>query len=55
MLEPEFEISTDPNRIDLDLVHNFLSQSYWAQGRSREMTEQCIRHSLCFGVYRSAE
>jgi GNAT superfamily N-acetyltransferase len=55
MLGSEFEISTDPDRIDVDLVHDFLSQSYWAQGRSRDVVEQCIRNSLCFGIYRSTE
>jgi GNAT superfamily N-acetyltransferase len=48
---PRFEISTDPARLDVDLIHRFLSGSYWAAGRSREVVEQSIRHSLCFGVY----
>jgi hypothetical protein len=26
------EISTDPGRIDVSLVHEFLSDSYWAKG-----------------------
>ncbi|MEN8039954.1 MAG: GNAT family N-acetyltransferase [Actinomycetota bacterium] len=30
-------ISTDPDRVDLDVVHRFLSEeSYWARGRSRD-------------------
>jgi len=45
-------ISTDPARLDLDLVHAWLSgESYWAQGRSRERVERSIAHSLNFGVY----
>jgi len=33
-----FLISTDAARLDLDLIHNFLSmQSYWAQGVPREV------------------
>src|SRR4051794_35096635 len=45
------EISSDPARIDISLVHDFLSSSYWAKGRSREVVERSIEHSLCFGVY----
>jgi len=52
MLLPEYEISTDPERLDVDMIHGFLSTSYWAAGRPREVVEQSIRHSLCFGVYR---
>lgn len=48
---PGYEISTDPARLDVDLVHRFLSTSYWAAGRPREVVERSIRHSLCFGVY----
>ena len=48
---PRFEISSDPARLDVDLIHRFLSSSYWAAGRSLEVVERSIRHSLCFGVY----
>ena len=46
------EISTDRSRLDIDVIHTFLSQqSYWAQGRPRAAVEQTIQHSLCFGAY----
>jgi len=51
VLSSDFEISCDPARVDVALVHEFLSASYWAQGRSREIVERSIRNSLCFGVY----
>jgi GNAT superfamily N-acetyltransferase len=47
----EFVISTDKERIDLDVVHNFLTESYWAKGISREVVARSIENSLCFGVY----
>ena len=50
----DFEISTDPTRIDVAAVHEFLSHAYWAQGRTRTVVERTIENSLCFGVY-SAE
>lgn len=48
---PEFEISTDPARLDIGVIHGFLRESYWAQGRPRSVVERSIRNSLCFGVY----
>jgi GNAT superfamily N-acetyltransferase len=53
MTAPDIEISTDPSRIDVDMVHEYLRTSYWAQGRSRATVERSIRHSLCFGAYHS--
>jgi GNAT superfamily N-acetyltransferase len=47
----EFVISTDEERIDLDIVHGFLRESYWAQGIPREVVARAIKNSLCFGVY----
>jgi GNAT superfamily N-acetyltransferase len=50
-LDAEFEISTDPARLDVDVIHRFLETSYWAKGRRRSVVERSIRNSLCFGVY----
>jgi len=36
---------------DLNVVHGFISQSYWAKGIPRRLIEKMIKHSLCFGVY----
>jgi len=47
----EFEISTDPARIDFSLVHQFLTNSYWAPGVPLETVQRSIQHSLCFSVY----
>lgn len=55
MLAAEYEISSDPARIDIDVVHRYLSTSYWAHGRSRATVERSIQHSLCFGAYRSGQ
>lgn len=50
-MDAEYEISTDASRIDGAMVHDFLSRSYWAAGRSREVVERSIQNSLCFGMY----
>jgi len=47
----EFLLSTDPERLDLNLIHNFLTDSYWARGIPVEVVARSIQNSLCFGVY----
>lgn len=47
-----YEITDDPGRIDVDVVHRYLcDESYWAAGRPREVTERAVAASLCLGVY----
>jgi GNAT superfamily N-acetyltransferase len=46
-----YRISTDPERLDLDVIHGFLVRSYWAEGRSREHVARSIKGSLPFGLY----
>lgn len=46
-----YEISTDPTRLDVPLIHGFLSTSYWARDIPRSVVEKSIRNSLCFGAY----
>jgi GNAT superfamily N-acetyltransferase len=47
----EYTISTDRSRLDLDVIHGFLTRSYWAAGRSRERVARAIDASLPFGLY----
>ena len=48
----DYTISTDPQRLDMQVVHGFLAnESYWAQGRSVDTIRRSIEHSLAFGVY----
>ncbi len=46
-----FTISTDPARLDFDVIHGYLQRAYWSPGVPREVVEKATRHSLCFGVY----
>lgn len=48
----EFVISTDRTRIDLETVHRFLSESYWAAGIPFEVFRRSIENALCFGIYK---
>jgi GNAT superfamily N-acetyltransferase len=47
----EHSISTDPSRLDVDAVHQYLTESYWAKGISREAVVRSIANSVSFGVY----
>ncbi|MFC6159130.1 GNAT family N-acetyltransferase [Kribbella jiaozuonensis] len=46
-----FEADDDVARIDVDVVHGFLTTSYWAAGIPREVVEKSIAGSLNLGVY----
>jgi GNAT superfamily N-acetyltransferase len=52
----EYVVSTDKSRLDLGVIHRYLSEeAYWAQGRTADVVAQSIAHSECFGLYRGAE
>lgn len=52
MDENEYVISTDKERLDLAMIHDFLAnQSYWAKGIPFEVMKKSIENALCFGVY----
>lgn len=41
-LDNGYELDDDPDRIDREAVHAFLTQSYWAEGRSRAVSAELI-------------
>jgi GNAT superfamily N-acetyltransferase len=47
----EYTITTDPARVDLAVVHGFLTTCYWAKGIPLELVRRSIEHSLAFSVY----
>jgi GNAT superfamily N-acetyltransferase len=51
----DYTISLDRDRLDLDVIHAFLSSSYWAPGRSRDRVARAIENSLPFGLYHCDE
>jgi GNAT superfamily N-acetyltransferase len=50
-----YEISTDPTRLDLEAVQAYLARSYWSPGIPREVVERAAANSLCFGLYHDKE
>ncbi|WP_100812497.1 GNAT family N-acetyltransferase [Microbacterium sp. BR1] len=50
-MDDRFRFSTDPDDIDRELVHRWLSeQSYWALGRPRSVQEAAIDASRNYAV-----
>ncbi len=47
-----FTVSTDKKRLDIELIHAYLEQSYWADGREQAVVKKSIEKSVCFGVYK---
>lgn len=46
-------ISTDSKKLDISLIHNFLSnESGWSNGISIDKVKKSINNSLNFGIYR---
>ena len=44
-------ISTDKSKLQLNVIHGFLTNSYWAKNISPDLIKRSIDNSLCFGVY----
>ncbi len=51
----EFLLSSDRDRLDLNVIQGYLAASYWAKGIPREVVARSIQNSLCFGVYKPAQ
>jgi len=46
-----YRISIDQSDMDVESIHKFISQSYWASGIPIETLKKAIDNSLCFGVF----
>ena len=44
-------ISTDKEKLQIDVIHQFLTETYWAKGRTLDEVKKTIEHCLCFGMY----
>ena len=47
------QLSTDKNLLQVNRIHAFLSQSYWAKDIPISIVQKSIDHSMCFGVYKN--
>ena len=47
----EYNISDDKLRLDLKLIHQIISNSYWAKDRSFNEVKRSVENSICYGIY----
>jgi GNAT superfamily N-acetyltransferase len=45
------KILTDKKKLQIDVIHQFLTTAYWDKGRTIEDVKKTINNCLCFGVY----
>ncbi len=46
-----FRLSNNTEEMNLDLIHTFLSNSYWAKNIPIPTFKRSLENSLCFGVF----
>lgn len=51
IVKDNFSVSTDTSRLDINVIHGFLTSSYWAENIPVETVRKSIEGSMCFGVY----
>ena len=47
----EIVVTTDRSRFDLEVIHGYLTRSYWAKGIPRATVARAMDRSLCFGAF----
>ena len=48
---PGFRISSQPEEMDMAVIHGYLSESYWAKDIPLSTLQRALQNSLCFGVF----
>ncbi len=48
-------ISDDPARLDVDFIHGYITDSYWARGRSYDQVRRSIEGALALGLHDGGE
>jgi GNAT superfamily N-acetyltransferase len=51
----EYILTDDRHRVDVKKVHQLLSSTYWAEGRSMEQVENSLQFSLCFSIFKDKD
>ena len=49
----DYEITSDPSRIDVEAAHAFLSKTYWSPGIPLAVVRKAIENSLCVATLRA--
>ncbi len=51
----EFVISDDRKRVQVEVVADLLSKTFWGHRRPREIVEKLIQTSMCFSLFHHQE
>lgn len=51
----EFTVTDRREDLDIETIHNFLQESYWAKGIPRLIVEKAVSNSLCFSLYHNSK
>jgi len=51
----KYRITTEQTEFELDTIHGYLTQSYWAKGITKQTVQRSIENSLCFAVIKNTE
>lgn len=55
-LPPGYELDDDRSRVDIDAVHRFVTEAYWAKGRSRDVVAALVAGATrVVGLYHDGE
>lgn len=46
-----YKISTNKSDLDFNVIHSFISNTYWAKGIPAETMQKAIDNAMCFGVF----
>ncbi|MDR7089370.1 GNAT family N-acetyltransferase [Cellvibrio fibrivorans] len=46
-----YKISTNKSDLDFNVIHSFISNTYWAKGIPAETMQKAIDYAMCFGVF----
>ena len=47
----DYSISTDPTKLDIDVIHDFLTNSYWAKNIPIGVVQKSVDNCLNYGMY----
>ena len=53
-VHPGYHLSSSVDDMDVDAIHAYLTQSYWAGGVPRATVARAVSNSLCFGLFQGA-
>lgn len=48
-----YRVSSFREEMDFDVIHSYISNTYWAEGIPIETFKKALDNSLCFGVFSS--